>query len=101
MFIFILCLLVCQSSGSPPSAFQIPYDSFKHQFDSSETIDSDDLNSSADAPEQETLKDLDYEFICFFLYRLIDLRCEHMPSGRSYMSFCSFRILKCCILNLV
>ena len=84
-----------QSSGSPPSAFQIPYDSFKHQFDSSETIDSDDLNSSADAPEQETLKDLDYEFICFFLYRLIDLRCEHMPSGRSYCSsLCSSALLE-------
>ncbi|EOY13194.1 PREDICTED: tRNA dimethylallyltransferase 9 [Theobroma cacao] len=80
-------LEIIRSSGSPPSAFQIPYNSFRHQFDSSETIDSYDLNSSADAPEQDTVKDLDYEFICFFLssprldlYRLIDLRCEHMLS---------------------
>ncbi|XVF18719.1 hypothetical protein REPUB_Repub11eG0047100 [Reevesia pubescens] len=80
-------LEIIRSSGSPPSAFQIPYDSFRHQFDSSETIDSPDLNSCADAPEQDKVRDLDYEFICFFLssprldlYRLIDLRCEHMLS---------------------
>ncbi|XP_022717206.1 tRNA dimethylallyltransferase 9 isoform X2 [Durio zibethinus] len=80
-------LEIIRSSGSPPSAFHIPYDSFRHQSDSSETIDSSDLNPSADAPEQDKVKDLDYEFICFFLssprldlYRLIDLRCEHMLS---------------------
>lgn len=99
---FIWCLLVWQSSGSPPSAFQVPYDSFKHQFNSSETIDSDDFNSSGDASEQDEVKDLDYEFICFFLssprldlYRLIDMRCEHMLSGGSYFSdLCSCAILE-------
>ncbi|OMO92429.1 hypothetical protein COLO4_17607 [Corchorus olitorius] len=80
-------LEIIRSSGSPPSAFQVPYDSFRHQPDSSEAIDSHDLKSSADAPEQEPVKELDYDFICFFLssprldlYRLIDMRCEHMLS---------------------
>ncbi|XVE50129.1 hypothetical protein DITRI_Ditri01bG0136900 [Diplodiscus trichospermus] len=80
-------LEIIRSSGSPPSAFQVPYDSFKHQFHSSETADSDDINSSSGEPEQDTVKDLDYDFICFFLssprldlYRLIDMRCEHMLS---------------------
>ncbi|OMO74845.1 tRNA isopentenyltransferase [Corchorus capsularis] len=80
-------LEIIRSSGSPPSAFEVPYDSFRHQLDSSEAIDSHDLKSSADAPEQEPVKELDYDFICFFLssprldlYRLIDMRCEHMLS---------------------
>ncbi|KAK8676915.1 hypothetical protein V6N13_142474 [Hibiscus sabdariffa] len=77
-------LEIIRSSGSPPSAFQVPYDSFKHQNEPSDTCD---LKSSAGGLEQDKVKDLDYEFICFFLssrrldlYRLIDLRCEHMLS---------------------
>ncbi|GMI63613.1 isopentenyltransferase 9, ARABIDOPSIS THALIANA ISOPENTENYLTRANSFERASE 9 [Hibiscus trionum] len=80
-------LEIIRSSGSPPSAFQVPYDSFKHQNDQSETIDTCDLKSSTGGLEQAKVKDLDYDFICFFLtnrrldlYRLIDLRCEHMLS---------------------
>ncbi|GLT25287.1 hypothetical protein SLA2020_004250 [Shorea laevis] len=81
-------LEIIKSTGSPPSAFHIPYDSFKQQFDSSETNDSHNLNPSHDVPKQVTAKELDYEFICFFLssprldlYRLIDLRCEEMLTG--------------------
>ncbi|GLT47444.1 hypothetical protein SLA2020_211420 [Shorea laevis] len=77
--------MIIKSTGSPPSAFHIPYDSFKQQFDSSGTNDSHNLNPSRVVPEQVTAKELDYEFICFFLssprldlYRLIDLRCEEM-----------------------
>lgn len=80
-------LEIIRSSGSPPSAFQVPYDSFRNQNDPSETIDTCHLKPSADELEQHKVKDLDYEFICFFLssprldlYRLIDLRCEHMLS---------------------
>ncbi|KAK8643756.1 hypothetical protein V6N13_013035 [Hibiscus sabdariffa] len=80
-------LEIIRSSGSPPSAFQVPYDSFKHQNDPSETIDTCDLKSSTGGLLQAKVKDLDYDFICFFLttrrldlYRLIDLRCEHMLS---------------------
>ncbi|KAH1063585.1 hypothetical protein J1N35_028572 [Gossypium stocksii] len=80
-------LEIIRSSGSPPSAFQVPYDSFRNQNDPSETSDTCDLKPSADELEQHKVKDLDYEFICFFLssprldlYRLIDLRCEHMLS---------------------
>ncbi|GLU15403.1 hypothetical protein SLE2022_318980 [Rubroshorea leprosula] len=81
-------LEIIKSTGSPPSAFHIPYDSFKQQFDSSGTNDSHNLNPSRVVPEQVTAKELDYEFICFFLssprldlYRLIDLRCEEMLTG--------------------
>ncbi|GLT51642.1 hypothetical protein SLA2020_250390 [Shorea laevis] len=81
-------LEIIRSTGSPPSAFHIPYDSFKQQFDSSETNDCHNLNPSRDVPKQVTAKELDYEFICFFLssprldlYRLIDLRCEEMLTG--------------------
>ncbi|KAG0477733.1 hypothetical protein HPP92_012452 [Vanilla planifolia] len=57
-------LEIIRTSGSPPSAFAVPYDSFK---------------------QQEAVKDLDFDFLCFFftsprvdLYRAIDLRCERM-----------------------
>ncbi|GLU15347.1 hypothetical protein SLE2022_318450 [Rubroshorea leprosula] len=81
-------LEIIKSTGSPRSAFHIPYDSFKQQFDSSGANDSHNLNPSRVVPEQVTAKELDYEFICFFLssprldlYRLIDLRCEEMLTG--------------------
>ncbi|KAJ0102902.1 hypothetical protein Patl1_04795 [Pistacia atlantica] len=81
-------LEIIKSTGSPPSAFQIPYDSFREQSDSSETVQSHERNSSAGVPEQSP-KELDYDFSCFFLssqrldlYRSIDLRCEDMLSGR-------------------
>ncbi|GLU05976.1 hypothetical protein SLE2022_230480 [Rubroshorea leprosula] len=80
--------MIIKSTGSPPSAFHMPYDSFKQQFDSSGTNDSHNLNPSCVVPEKVTAKQLDYEFICFFLssprldlYRLIDLRCEEMLTG--------------------
>lgn len=78
-----------QSSGSPPSAFQVPYDSFKEQC-SNVTDSSHGVNYSTDALEENKSKDLEYDFNCFFLssqrldlYRLIDYRCEDMLSGRS------------------
>lgn len=81
-------LLALQSSGSPPSAFKVPYDSFKGQRNSIGTDRSDDINPSADGLEETKSKDLDYDFICFFLssqrldlYRSIDYRCEDMLLG--------------------
>ncbi|KAB5521293.1 hypothetical protein DKX38_025612 [Salix brachista] len=78
-------LEIIKTSGSPPSAFQVPYKSFKDQCDTRLTDSSHDVNSSGDIPNQAKLKDLDYEFICFFLssprldlYRSIDYRCEDM-----------------------
>lgn len=78
-------LEIIKSSGSPASAFRIPYDSFRQQLDSSETNDSQDLGPSIEEPQENAPKVLDYDFICFFLssprvdlYRLIDLRCEEM-----------------------
>ncbi|PKU61649.1 tRNA dimethylallyltransferase 9 [Dendrobium catenatum] len=66
-------LEIIRSSGFPPSAFVIPYESFKKQpaFE----------QRWSDPAEKE----LDYDFICLFLtsprvdlYRAIDLRCEEM-----------------------
>ncbi|KAK9269328.1 hypothetical protein L1049_001099 [Liquidambar formosana] len=81
-------LEIIKSSGLPPSAFRVPYDSFREQFDSSVSDRSYNITSSADGHEESDSKDLDYDFICFFLssrrldlYRLIDLRCEDMLSG--------------------
>ncbi|XP_010279080.1 PREDICTED: tRNA dimethylallyltransferase 9 isoform X2 [Nelumbo nucifera] len=80
-------LEIIKSSGSPPSAFQVPYDSFKEQINS-KMSDHDD-SFSADTLGENLSEDLDYDFICFFLssprldlYRLIDLRCEDMLMGR-------------------
>lgn len=81
-------LEIVKSSGSPPSAFKVPYDSFKGQWNSNGTDRSDDINPSADGLEETKSKDLDYDFICFFLssqrldlYRSIDYRCEDMLLG--------------------
>ncbi|KAF7836663.1 tRNA dimethylallyltransferase 9 isoform X1 [Senna tora] len=74
-------LEIIKSSGSPPSSFRVPYDSFREQGDSSDAGGSE----SSDAMEETKTSDLDYEFICFFLssqrldlYRSIDYRCEDM-----------------------
>ncbi|KAL2944519.1 tRNA dimethylallyltransferase 9 [Bienertia sinuspersici] len=76
-------LEIIKSSGSPPSAFQLPYDSFKEQLDLAAPEDCPD---KAEMQESQ-LKDLDYDFICFFLstprldlYKSIDFRCEDMLS---------------------
>ncbi|PRQ45360.1 putative tRNA dimethylallyltransferase [Rosa chinensis] len=80
-------LEIIKSSRSPPSAFEIPYDSFRKECDSS-VVDTNDISSSADVVEEVKSKELDYDFICFFLsnqrvdlYRSIDWRCEDMVSG--------------------
>ncbi|KAM5586209.1 tRNA dimethylallyltransferase 9 [Rosa sericea] len=80
-------LEIIKSSGSPPSAFEVPYDSFRKECDSS-VVDTNDISSSADVVEEVKSKELDYDFICFFLsnqrvdlYRSIDWRCEDMVSG--------------------
>lgn len=64
-------LEIIKSSGLPPSAFQVPYDSFRGR--------------QTCLKEEHNDKGLDYDFICFFLstqridlYRSIDLRCEEM-----------------------
>ncbi|KAH9625717.1 hypothetical protein KSS87_007913 [Heliosperma pusillum] len=76
-------LEIIKSSGTPPSAFQLPYDSFKEQLDLGVPND-----FHKDATEDDQSKDLDYDFMCFFLsssrvnlYRSIDFRCEDMLSG--------------------
>ncbi|KAG9446125.1 hypothetical protein H6P81_012253 [Aristolochia fimbriata] len=77
-------LEIIKATGSPPSAFHVPYDSFRDQLNSSAS-----LPCHGDKPpnhnEENLTKDLDYDFICFFLssqrtelYRRIDLRCEEM-----------------------
>ncbi|KAI3828217.1 hypothetical protein L1987_02314 [Smallanthus sonchifolius] len=81
-------LEIIKSSGLPPSAFLVPYDSFKGQIDSHST----DLGIgiSTDGILDEKHKDLDYDFLCFFLstsrldlYRSIEFRCEDMISGHN------------------
>ncbi|WKA12018.1 hypothetical protein VitviT2T_029458 [Vitis vinifera] len=79
-------LEIIKSSGSPPSAFHVPYDSFREQ--PSSVDHSHDVNSSSDGSKENKSKELDFEFICFFLssqrlelYRSIDLRCEDMLLG--------------------
>ncbi|XP_040365984.1 tRNA dimethylallyltransferase 9 isoform X2 [Rosa chinensis] len=80
-------LEIIKSSGSPPSAFEVPYNSFRKECDSS-VVDTNDISSSADVVEEVKSKELNYDFICFFLsnqrvdlYRSIDWRCEDMVSG--------------------
>ncbi|KAF3442436.1 hypothetical protein FNV43_RR16352 [Rhamnella rubrinervis] len=80
-------LEIIKSSGSPPSAFSVPYNSFlKH--DSSVTESSSDINSSTDEVLEIKSKELEYDCLCFFLsnqrldlYRSIDYRCEGMLLG--------------------
>ncbi|PRQ32991.1 putative tRNA dimethylallyltransferase [Rosa chinensis] len=80
-------LEIIKSSRSAPSAFEVPYDSFRKECDSS-VVDTNDISSSADVVEEVKSKELDYDFICFFLsnqrvdlYRSIDWQCEDMVSG--------------------
>ncbi|KAJ8764615.1 hypothetical protein K2173_006697 [Erythroxylum novogranatense] len=81
-------LEIIKASGSPPSAFQVPYDSFKEPLSTDSRYRSYSVNTYQDANESVKPKDLDYEFLCFFLssrridlYRSIDFRCEEMLSG--------------------
>ncbi|RLN28947.1 hypothetical protein C2845_PM05G00440 [Panicum miliaceum] len=71
-------LEIIRSSGSPPSAFALPYESFHEQH-----LDAELTEAPADG-NCEAGK-LDYDFFCIFLassrvelYRSIDLRCEEM-----------------------
>ncbi|XP_010520596.1 PREDICTED: tRNA dimethylallyltransferase 9 [Tarenaya hassleriana] len=87
-------LEIIKSSGSPPSAFQIPYNSFRENSDSPSASGHDDIGSSAELSVQNTPADLDHEFLCFFLssprvdlYRSIDFRCEDMVSGSDGVLF--------------
>ncbi|PHT72974.1 tRNA dimethylallyltransferase 9 [Capsicum annuum] len=80
-------LEIVKSTGSPPSAFEVPYNSFREQLDSGVT-DAADVQSSADKLQQSEIKDLEYDFLCYFLstnrldlYRAIDFRCEDMLLG--------------------
>ncbi|XP_022984461.1 tRNA dimethylallyltransferase 9 [Cucurbita maxima] len=83
---------IVKASGLPPSAFQVPYDTFRQGCGSGATSSFQDadhsVDSSVDSSEEISSKELDYEFICFFLssprlnlYRSIDFRCEDMISG--------------------
>uniref|UniRef100_A0A7N0U5G0 tRNA dimethylallyltransferase n=1 Tax=Kalanchoe fedtschenkoi TaxID=63787 RepID=A0A7N0U5G0_KALFE len=81
-------LEIIKACGLPPSAFEVPYDSFKHQRSSSVSNSSLVTQTSANALGDQS-HDLDYDFICFFLtnqrvdlYRSIDLRCEDMLLGK-------------------
>ncbi|KAG5569143.1 hypothetical protein H5410_058909 [Solanum commersonii] len=86
-------LEIVKSTGIPPSAFEVPYNSFREQLVSGQ-IDAADVNSSADKLQQNEIKDLDYDFLCYFLstnridlYRSIDFRCEDMLLGKRLMKF--------------
>lgn len=91
----MLNILFClQSSGSPPSAFEVPYNSFREQLDSG-VADAADVKNSADKLQQSNKKDLEYDFLCYFLstnrldlYRSIDFRCEDMLLGKKLMKSC-------------
>lgn len=83
---------IIKASGSPPSAFQVPYDTFRQECGSGAASSFQDADHSVDphvnSSEEISSKELDYEFICFFLssprlnlYRSIDFRCEDMISG--------------------
>lgn len=91
-FTVYLYLLKWQSSGSPPSAFRVPYDSFREQGDSrvADGSDSFDTNTNYDATKESDSAKLDYDFMCFFLssdrldlYKSLDYRCEDMLLGIS------------------
>ena len=93
---YVCFFFTWKSSGSPPSAFQLPYDSFKEQLDSAAANDC--LNK--DEIEGSRLKDLDYDFACFFLssprldlYRSIDFRCEDMLLGMLFVSLYFLHLL--------
>uniref|UniRef100_A0ACD5T8Q3 Uncharacterized protein n=1 Tax=Avena sativa TaxID=4498 RepID=A0ACD5T8Q3_AVESA len=79
-------LEIIRSSGSPPSAFTLPYSSFQD-------------TKLTDSPMDCQVKEMDYDFLCIFLasprvelYRSIDLRCEEMlaDTGRGLLSEASW-----------
>ncbi|XP_047334014.1 tRNA dimethylallyltransferase 9 [Impatiens glandulifera] len=81
-------LEIIKSSGLPPSAYEVPYESFKQQAHSSLDDCPQDINYSGDGVDDHKSKHLEYDFMCFFLsshridlYRMIDYRCEDMLSG--------------------
>lgn len=87
---FVYTFLKWQSSGSPPSAFRVPYDSFREQgeYGVADGSELSDMNTYGDAMEKTNSSELDYEFMCFFLsshrldlYKSIDYRCEDMLLG--------------------
>ncbi|KAL6529680.1 tRNA dimethylallyltransferase 9 [Orobanche gracilis] len=85
-------LEILKLSGTPPSDFQVPYNSFKEKFRSSQVDASNTYSSDAELQETRS-KDLDCDFICFFLstrrldlYRSIDFRCEDMLLGDGILS---------------
>ncbi|XP_004137218.1 tRNA dimethylallyltransferase 9 isoform X4 [Cucumis sativus] len=83
---------IIKASGSPQSAFQVPYDTFRQDHVSGAASSFQGADHSVDphdySSEEIGTKELDYEFICFFLssprlnlYRSIDFRCEDMILG--------------------
>ncbi|KAJ8626590.1 hypothetical protein MRB53_019897 [Persea americana] len=81
-------LEIIRLTGSPPSAFHVPYNSFREHLDKQVSDAPYDGTSTTDGLGETLSKDLDYDFICFFLssprvdlYRQIDLRCEEMLAG--------------------
>ncbi|CAH8390082.1 unnamed protein product [Eruca vesicaria subsp. sativa] len=81
-------LEILKTTGSPPSSFRVPYDSFRENLNSPDANGFEENGSSADISIQKIETDLDYDFLCFFLssprvdlYRSIDYRCEDMLSG--------------------
>lgn len=94
-----MIVLIMQSSGTSPSAFPVPYNSFKEKSESSEAGLSDIHSSNGELQEKDS-KDLDYDFVCFFLstqrldlYRSIDFRCEDMLLGkRKVLAYGAFYI---------
>ncbi|KAF0902203.1 hypothetical protein E2562_014443 [Oryza meyeriana var. granulata] len=75
-------LEIIRSSGSPPSAFTLPYNAYNLNLQQRRLTDQTD---DASTDESCKPKELDYDFLCIFLacprvelYRSIDLRCEEM-----------------------
>ncbi|KFK26250.1 hypothetical protein AALP_AA8G222700 [Arabis alpina] len=81
-------LEILKTTGSPPSSFRVPYDSFRENLNSPDVNDIHGNGEAADISIQNIQTDLDYDFLCFFLssprvdlYRSIDFRCEDMVKG--------------------
>ncbi|KAA0059019.1 tRNA dimethylallyltransferase 9 [Cucumis melo var. makuwa] len=83
---------IIKASGSPQSAFQVPYDTFRQEHGSGAASSFQGADHSVDPHDYSSVeistKELDYEFICFFLssprlnlYKSIDFRCEDMILG--------------------
>eukprot|EP01018_Ginkgo_biloba_P000811 Gb_23529 [translate_table: standard] len=81
-------LEIMKASGIPRTSFPVPYDSLKGQGASRISVSSSDVTHAEDETMQGFFKELDYDFLCFFLsveridlYRQIDHRCEEMLTG--------------------